>query len=161
MTKILFLDYDGVLHPFDVYATGGGGEPELHCDDKSLKLFCWAPTLESILDDIDPQGSIQIVLSTTWAQKTHWTSARNYLPEFLRSRVIGGTHPALVPRGVQIELYVVDYRIPDGCWIAIDDDDYRWPAQHLDKLVICNPDVGLSNEKTQQELRQKLERLMR
>lgn len=159
--KILFLDYDGVLHPFDVYATGGYAEPELHCKDKSLKLFCWAPILEQLIDDVDPHGRIKIVLSTTWAQKTHWTSARNYLPEFLRSRVVGGTHPALVPRGVQIELHTIDYRIDDSSWIAIDDDAYNWPIQHLDKLVRCDPDVGLSSIEVQQELRLKLERILK
>lgn len=158
--KTLFLDFDGVLHPYDVYATGGG-EPELQCEDKSLALFCWAPTLEAILDDIYPAGRIKIVLSTTWAQRTHWTLARNRLPDSLKSRVVGGTHPAPVARGIQIELHAIDYRIPDDSWIALDDDTYNWPPQHLDKLVRCNPHLGISCLKVQKELREKLERLLK
>jgi hypothetical protein len=161
MKKTLFLDYDGVLHPYDVYATGGDGEPELHCEDKSLALFCFAPILEAILDDIDPAGRIKIVLSTTWAQRTHWTLARNHLPDSLKNRVVSATHPAPVARGIQIELHAMDFGIPDDSWTAIDDDNYGWPVQHLDKLVKCNPHLGISCPKTQKELREKLERLLK
>lgn len=149
--KTLFLDFDGVLHPYDAAA-------ERDLDEANL--FCWAKIIEAILDDIDNAGRIKIVLSTTWAQRSHWTLARNYLPESLKNRVVGGTHPAPVARGVQIELHAMDYRIPETDWIAIDDDDYNWPTQHLDKLVKCNPHLGISYPKTQQELREKLERLL-
>lgn len=157
--KTLFLDYDGVLHPYNVWAKNG--EFELQCEDKSLTLFCYAPILEAIIDDIDPHGLVSITLSTTWAQRLHWTTARNYLPESLKNRVVAGVHHYPLARGLQIETYCLDYRIPDDSWIAIDDDDYNWPPQNLDKLVKCDPDVGLSCIKTQQELRRKLEALLR
>lgn len=150
--KTLFLDYDGVLHPYDATAERDLDEAE---------LFCWAPILEAIIDDVDPAGRIKIFLSTTWAQRTHWTLARNHLPDSLRSRVIGGTHSAPVARGIQIELHAMDYGIPDDSWIAIDDDAYNWPPQHLDKLVKANPHIGFSCPKLQQELRQKLEALLK
>lgn len=120
------MDFDGVLHPYDESA-------EQDLDE--AKLFCWAPILEEILGDIDPAGRIKIVLSTTWAQRTHWTAAKNYLPAGLKSRVIGGTTYAPVSRGIQIELHTMDYGIPDDPWIASDDDDYNCQKQHLDKLI--------------------------
>ena len=156
MTKILFLDYDGVLHPFNET-----GESLQLQREEPVALFSFAPTLEALLDDVDPAGQIAIVLSTTWAQRTHWTSARNYLPESLKNRVTGGTHPAPVARGIQIELHAIDYGIPDTDWIAIDDDDYGFPTQHVGRLVKCNPHIGISCPKTQQELREKLERLLK
>ena len=156
--SILYVDYDGVLHPFSVYAQGETFE--LHWHDKSVKLFCWAPIIEAIMDDIDPHGRIKIVLSTTWAQRMHWTSAKSYLPESLQQRVISSTTWAHVARGVQIALHAIDYRIADDCWVAIDDDSYKWPIEHLDKLVLTDPELGLSCKKTQLELRKKLEKLL-
>lgn len=41
-------------------------------------------------------------------------------------------------------------------WIAIDDDpDFSWPMRD-DRLVRCDPNVGLGSEQTQLELRAKL-----
>lgn len=157
LKKTLYLDYDGVLHPFDENADSLQRQSE----DTEANLFCWAPILEAILDDIDPVGEIAIVLSTTWAQRTHWTLARNHLPNSLRSRVIGGTHPAPVARGIQIELHAMDFGISDTDWIAIDDDDYNWPTQHVERLIKCSPHIGLSCKKTQQELLKKLEVLLK
>jgi hypothetical protein len=67
---------------------------------------------------------------------------------------------APVSRGVQIELHAMDYRIPDDCWIAIDDDHYKWSVQNLDKLIRTDPELGLSCRKTQALLIEKLERLL-
>lgn len=156
--KTLFLDYDGVLHPYSVYCVGEAFE--LYCEDKSVQMFCWAPILEGILDDLDPHGRIKIVLSTTWAQRLHWSVAKKYLPESLQQRVVGGTTWAPVARGIQVQLHTMDYRIPDNCWLAIDDDDYKWPKEHLDKLVRTDEELGLSCKKTQAILREKLERLL-
>lgn len=156
--KTLFLDYDGVLHPYNVWAKNG--EFELQHENKSLTLFCFAPILEAIIDDVDSAGRISIVLSTTWSHSLDWRAAVKYLPEGLQQRVVGCTHPAPAARGVQVVLYAMDCRLKDDSWIALDDNDYNWPPQHLDKLIICEPDVGLSCKKTQQELRRKLEELL-
>ena len=110
--KILFLDFDGVLHPFNV-RFNEDLELALECDDKSLSLFCWAPLLESILNDVDPEGSIKIVLSTTWAHRFGWEESAKRLTPALQSRVIGGTIGYNWPRGSQIYKYVEDLNIAD------------------------------------------------
>ena len=156
--KVLFLDFDGVLHPFSVYAVGN--DFELHWEDKTIELFCWAPILDSMLNAIDVHGQIKIVLSTSWGHRLGWREAAKHLPEGLQLRVVGGTYPAPLARGNQVELHAMDYEIADADWIAIDDDDFHWPTQHLEKLVKSDPELGLSCEQLQAHLRKKLENLL-
>ena len=157
--KILFLDFDGVLHPFNV-RFNEDLELALECDDKSLSLFCWAPILESILDDVDPESHIKIVLSTTWAHRYGWEVAACRLTPALQSRVVGGTIGYNRPRGLQIQKYVEEINIADHEWLAIDDDDYLWPTQLLDQLIKTDENLGLLEKSTQQLLRIKLKELL-
>ena len=157
--KILFLDFDGVLHPFNV-RFNEDLELTLECDDKSLFLFCWTPLLESILDDVDPEGNIKIVLSTTWAHRDGWKEAAKRLTTGLQSRVVGGTVGYNRPRGLQIKKYVEDMNIADQEWLAIDDDDYMWPTHLLDQLIKTDGNLGLSEISTQKLLRIKLKELL-
>jgi len=155
--KILYLDFDGVLHPSDVWMIDN--QPTLqYPDDPSLKLFCWASTLETILDDIDPQGLIKIVLSTTWAHRFGFERASENLPESLRSRVVSCTEGFPAPRITQITVHAEDNQISN--WVALD-DDFGSAEQHQNRLVRCNGSLGISSIKTQQELRLKLERLLK
>lgn len=156
---ILYLDFDGVLHPSEVWMIDE--RPVLQFkDNPSLTLFCWAPILEAILDDVDPNGYINIVLSTTWGQKFGWQKASEYLPDNLKSRVIGKTSHSDRPRGVQIAQHA-KYHIGGQDWLAIDDMYQSWPVEHLDKLIKCDESLGISSIKTQQELRLKLDGLLK
>ncbi len=147
-----------MLHPASVWFNHG--EIQLDCEDETLFLFCWAPILESILDDEDPQGKIGIVLSTTWGHRFGWKVASNRLTPGLKARVKGGTTGYPQPRGVQIEMYAEDARIDHKDWIALDDDDYRWPERHQDKFIRTDPNLGLLEKSTQQHLRLKLRELL-
>ena len=161
MSKILFLDYDGVLHPG--HGWFANGEFQLVNDDEydeSLSLFCWVPILEKILYEVDPERQIDIVLSTSWGHSTNWRDAAKRLSPALQSRVIGGTTGYPQPRGRQIEMYIEDMRLGDSHWIALDDDDYFWPPRILDKLVHADRGLGLSEEAVQQQLRDKLKELL-
>lgn len=151
---ILFLDYDGVLHPADVeLVRHESHEPYVEMMKRGYTLFCWVGELERILDDEDPHGRIKIILSTSWGY--HFgLEARRYLPESLKSRVIGKMDHSLLPRG---EL-IVKHARKNGIehWIALDDDRYRWPYDYQDQLVYCDSDTGISEQKVQNELRSKL-----
>ena len=81
--SILFLDFDGVLHPDAVYLTRRG--VELRAEGE---LFMWAPILEKLLAEC-PQ--IQVVLSTSWARNLGFREAKKRLPESVQARVIGAT----------------------------------------------------------------------
>lgn len=162
MKKILFLDYDGVLHPGNIWFVNGEFQliQDEYDQDESLSLFCWAPILEKILCEVDPEGQIDIVLSTSWSHRTGWRDASKRLPHELQKRVLGGTTGYQQPRGRQIEMYVEDMRLDNSHWIALDDDDYFWPERILHKLVRTDKELGISEASVQQQLRVRLEELL-
>jgi len=149
---ILFLDYDGVLHPDAAYLVRG--RPELRADGE---LFMWAGHLVDVLASA-PQ--IRIVLSTSWALELRFARARDYLPAELRQRVIGATwHSGMSTddehrplgrdtwwdsstRYQQIRRYVDRAGLTD--WIAVDDQPTGWAESDRDKLVVTDSNLGLS-----------------
>lgn len=155
---ILFLDFDGVLHPDNVrLAQYGYSEPLMPLMmAPGFELFCWTDTLAAILDDEDPQGRVKIVLSTSWVN--HFPYAAEYLPASLRDRVIGEMKHGNLARGALVvrhaELNTLDR------WIALDDDGQDWPEEHLHRLVRCDGKLGLSELGVQRQLREKLRDLI-
>lgn len=120
---ILFLDFDGVLHPDAAYLYGK--TPRLNADGE---LFMWANLLVEALAD---QPNVRIVLSTSWVRLLSFKRARDYLPPVLRARVIGGTwHSAAdrweweqMTRHQQIRRYVNRNSVSN--WLALDDDNEK------------------------------------
>ena len=139
---ILFLDFDGVLHPSDVYLKKG--RPVLDGDGE---LFMWIPQLIEVLT---PYPNVKIVLSTNWVRVRGFTRVRRALPEVLRERVIGATwHSAIAiwydkaTRFQQIERYVGRANVQQ--WLAIDDlheHSENWNASYEAHLVKTNPQLG-------------------
>ena len=154
---MLYLDYDGVLHPSEVYLIDG--EPKLQLyNDQDLTLFCWAPILQSILDDLDPAGRVRIVLSTSWVRVLGYERALASLPEGLRQRVIGRVRINLLnefPRGVTVADDAAHREIEH--WLAIDDDAWGWPVEHRHRLIHTSGGEGIGCSKAQDDLRKKLE----
>ncbi|MDH1728195.1 HAD domain-containing protein [Pseudomonas chengduensis] len=146
-SKVLFLDFDGVLHPDAVFRTRKG--PQLRGEGH---LFMWVPLLAQALKDL-PQ--VTVVLSTTWVRHLGFQRARSYLPEAIQDRVIGATwHSAMArnwtdqnwwdaaSRYEQICRYAARASLTD--WVAIDDDTAGWPLEALNRLVPCDGELGLS-----------------
>ncbi|MBI6814935.1 hypothetical protein YA0032_28015 [Pseudomonas amygdali] len=77
---VLFLDFDGVLHPDAVYLSSSG--PILRDEGE---LFMWAPNLENVLEQFP---SVSLVLSTSWVRHLGFKRAKNYLSTALSSRVV-------------------------------------------------------------------------
>lgn len=71
MKRLLFLDFDGVLHPDAVYRTRRG--VELRAEGK---LFMWAPRLVEALAE---HPDVSIVLSTSWVRNIGFQRARKAL----------------------------------------------------------------------------------
>ncbi|WP_340527051.1 HAD domain-containing protein [Cupriavidus necator] len=165
---ILFLDFDGVLHPDAVYLVNG--RPQLRAEGS---LFMWAPILEA---NLDPYPQVQIVLSTSWVRVLKsFTRTRAYLPAALQARVIGATwHSAMarhhegahrveaswfseLSRYAQIARYIARAGLRAEHWLAIDDDSEEWPAELRDHLVETDGALGLASASAQLELAQRLE----
>ncbi|MBC8750179.1 hypothetical protein OKW43_005804 [Paraburkholderia sp. WC7.3g] len=155
---ILYLDFDGVLHPENVLMRPGKG-PFIESPD-GHKLFEHCELLEKVLL---PYPGVKIVLSTSWVRvyKSVARVARKLTPE-LRARVVGATyHEAMdpesfkqAPRGIQIWSDVLRRQPTD--WIAVDDDYLHWPTWCRDKLVRTHEVRGISPPVVLAELRAKL-----
>jgi hypothetical protein len=161
--KILYLDFDGVLHPDAVYLVKG--QPVLKRD--GLSLFEWAPLLESVLGEFP---DVSIVLSTSWVRAKGFSYARDWLTPALAARVIGATWHSQMSndfednqrfdfgtRHQQIRLDA--HRRGLKRWVAIDDDTRAWPEKDLPWLVVCDSDLGLAEPGKLDDLRAKLSAL--
>ena len=157
MTRLLFLDFDGVLHPDAVYLTSRVVELRA-----AGELFMWAPLLVEVLA---PHQDLRIVLSTSWARNLGFHRARSVL----QARVVGANwHSAtgkgwpdfipwdMEPRFEQIQSYLSRLSAP-ASWIAIDDDDRGWADADRGRLILTDPNKGLSAPETLAQLAQKLE----
>lgn len=154
---VLFLDYDGVMHPDAAFRTKRG--IELRAPGS---LMMYAGILQNILSDF-PQ--VKISLSTSWVPLLGYRRARDALPEDLQRRTISATWHSQM-RYASREGYDLFTRYEQicgaatragiACWLAIDDDPwFSWPASD-ERLVKCDPDEGLGSESTQFDLRAKL-----
>ena len=155
--KVLYLDYDGVLHHENVLRHPRRGiylaaPPE-------FTLFQHAALLEQLLV---PHPDINIVLSTSWVRALRFSHALKRLTPGLRQRVIGATYHshmheaafAMLPRGVQI-LDDAERRGPAD-WLALDDDGDGWPEEHRHRLVLTDARLGLGAPNMSAELARKL-----
>ena len=159
-THVLYLDFDTVLHPGEVFRTMKRG---IHLRGRpGHKLFESAPILTALLD---PHPDVRIILSTSWVRTVGFNESKERLPMELQRRVAGATwHSEMrqdewkaLTRYQQIQAHATRHELTR--WIAIDDDDMGWPDVARDRLVRCHGDLGLSNPKTQQELAEKLKLL--
>lgn len=150
---VLFLDFDGVLHPDATYLVRG--RPILRADGH---LFMWADRLVALLA---AYPDVKIVLSTSLARDLGFSRARGYLPFELQRRVVGATWHSSMSRNVdgfkkavtwwdnvsryeQIRRWVDRAGIQN--WMAIDDQPTGWDAAELNKLVQTDSKIGLSDE---------------
>ena len=158
--KIVYLDYDGVLHHTDVYWSKDIGF-YLRAPDR-YKLFQHVSLLEELLA---PYPSISIVLSTSWVLSPHsgFEDARVRLTPALQERVIDCTHwdehanPfAVIPRGLQVTRDVKQ-RQPSK-WLAIDDDEDGWDVSRSN-LVLSHQYNGIADKDVLVELKRQLAKL--
>lgn len=157
-TPALFLDYDGVLHPDLVSLTPKGYE--LLCPGH---LMMHAGILAEILEDFP---SVSLHLSTSWVRFIGLRRACDALPTALRDRVLSATWQSRMSpqsratydaqsRFEQIQSATT--RLGIGRWLAIDADPlHSWPFAD-DRLIRCNPALGLGEVRTQMALWDKLD----
>lgn len=157
---VLFLDYDGVLHPNEVYLERG--RPVLRTEGE---LFMWLPPL---IDLLKSYPHVQIVLSTSWSRVFGFDRAKRALPESLIERVIGATwHSKMgkcpysgmrlpvswwdeATRFEQIMRYVERARLVR--WVAVDDQGESWSPTYADHLLLIDPNVGIADPRALSQL---------
>lgn len=133
---VLFLDFDGVLHP----------DP---CRDRA-RMFEHAPRLAAALARF---ADMEIVLSTAWRTQHAPAALAAQLPPGLRERVVGATScfheiecaPALVPYRRQAECqHWIDRRRPGAPWFALDDRSEQFEP-YCDRLIPTDSRIGLDD----------------
>lgn len=154
--RILFLDYDGCLHPADVRVDMLAG---LCTDAPGHTVFEHAELLVQLLA---PHPDWLIVLSTTWAFRYGTERARAFLPPELQKRVIGCTCDYAGPgferlaRGAQVA-NDVKARAPRD-WVAIDDDARGWPRAAKGRFVQSDAVEGIAAPVVREQLAAALSR---
>ena len=162
---ILYLDFDGVLHNYEVYLD--------HRNRPYLRgmgeLFEHNARLEQVLD---PYPQVKIVLSTSWVRTKGFSHSCKRLPLSLRQRVVGATwHSRMqrddewldwwIHRSSRYEQILRDVtrRQPED-WMALDDDVRGWPAQATNHLIACDSELGLGGHAARLALEHRLARRM-
>lgn len=135
---ILFLDFDGVLHPDPCYDAG--------------QLFVHAPKLAATLE---PFAQLRVVLSTSWRSSKELALLLEPLPASLGQRVVGVTPnvssfsppPKLRPYRRQAECtrWLELNGGVDQDWLAIDDRP-AWFVPHCEQLIVCHSQRGFNDE---------------
>ncbi|WP_405045766.1 HAD domain-containing protein [Pseudomonas aeruginosa] len=160
---VLFLDFDGPLHPDAVFRTRHA--MELRAPGQ---LFMHAPLLVEILK-VFPE--VKISLSTSWSRTLGFRRARACLPTELQTRTVSSTWHSRMPRwplqgydtATRFEQIGAAVRTAGLTrWVALDDDPLSsWPdtGPEREHLVLCDSVAGLAEPRIQQELTQKLQAL--
>jgi len=124
--KLLFLDFDGVLHPSHF----AGESP-----------FTRANLLEETLALFSPK----IVVSSSWRFTHNLEKLQKTVPTFISSLIVGATGAAVIgkhPRFTEIQNYLQSYGSAD--WKALDDSYWEFPNP-CSRLIRCNPNTGIAD----------------
>lgn len=136
---ILFLDFDGVLHPeYDGMAV-----------PKEV-AFCHLPRFEAIMRDFP---AVEIVISSMWRYYFPLESLRERFSEDIRARIIGTTplvereEDKYLParREGEILQWLAENARQDQDWIAIDDATWQFPT-HRSRVIGCVHFKGFDDE---------------
>jgi len=143
---VLFLDFDGVLHP--------DGEAALDENFRLLpnaNLFCWLKILNEILE---PHPDVQIVVSSDWRRLFDDENLVRLLGP-LGGRFAGVVETLESPRSQEILGEAARRSIER--WVALDDHASVHEAAKEDcRFIACDPRLGVSNPETQKALSKRL-----
>lgn len=126
MKRVLFLDFDGVLHPTSGYISS----PFVHADSLAT---CLQP------------HDCSVVISSSWRFQYSLQELKTMLPSELSQRVMGATgapHIGRYARYREILHYLeCNYLREQISWRTLDDCAWEFPS-NLKQLILCNPNEG-------------------
>lgn len=133
---LVFLDFDGVLHPHP-------------CTDADH--FCWMDNLENVLFQFP---NMEIVISSSWREHYSLNSLKNLFSSSIRNK-ISDTTPVIYDksysdgdREAEILLWLKQHNRPHEHWIAIDDSLNLFNL-YVHHVFECDPMIGLDGPNTQ------------
>lgn len=127
---LIFLDFDGVLHP----------------RSPGKNLFCNLPRLEAVLREFD---FVEVVITSTWREDMSREQLRELFSPDLRFRIIDVTPVVEIefpagPHGTreqEIRLYLEQSGDKDRPWLALD-DEYLLFHPDCQNLITCPAACG-------------------
>ena len=136
---ILFLDFDGVLHP----------EYEAQAVPADI-AFCHLPRFEAVMRDY---SQVEIVISSTWREQFPLAALQARFSPDIAARIIGTT-PIItrmdgkyVPARREGEILgwlAAAGRAQDGPWLALDDAAWQFKL-HRSRLIACVRHIGFDD----------------
>ena len=125
MKRLLFLDFDGVLHP-----ASGDSVPE----------FSKAPALADAMQGF----ACNVVISSTWRFHYGLDEVKDFLPAGIADRVVGVTGDDPRSRFARHDSILAWLARSDPVdWRALDDAQAEF--RETSHLIACSPDVGLED----------------
>lgn len=125
MTKLIFLDIDGVLNHEESYRSG-------HCKyDLTHGYQKFDPTSKQLLNQLINQTNADIVISSTWRSDGLERMQEIWELEQMSGKIVGITphlhiqHYGSAPRGCEIEKYLKDI----GCY------HINWSKEEQQKVI--------------------------
>jgi hypothetical protein len=141
MSKLIFTDIDGVLHPFGtVRQVVVGDEWQITGEG----LFRWAPLLWELIAPHD----IRLVVHSSWRYNFSLDELRAWFPEPMQARIADVTR--LAGRHESIVDYLADNRAED--FIVLDDEVAQFPEEWA-PLVACDSETGISDPDVLNQIR--------
>lgn len=122
---LLFLDFDGVLHPYESGHT-------------RIDMFGKLSLLEWILRDLT---NVEVVVSSSWGKNHSLSELKECFSPDVRSRVIGSIKQHTDSRRADVLKYLQTRGEIDAIWIAVDDMAFYEPT---DPIVWTNHKTGLT-----------------
>jgi hypothetical protein len=164
---LLYLDFDGVLHPESVYVNSRQGIHLRDAPGRNLFENC-----QLLIEELARYPHVKVVLSTSWVRSIGFDRARGRLPLPLQARCIGATYHSrfhqpgredgarsLRPAPLRGEEVMADVqRRRPHKWLALDDTDEGWPDEERNNLILTHPFYGISAPTVRQALHAELGR---
>lgn len=155
---ILFLDFDGTLHPLWSY---GAGQRTNVARAYEGPWLTEAATLARLLAPYSP--NLEVVISSLWARRLTLEELRALLPSDLRGLVRDAIwtpddkSPLPIGKFAPIQAWLQRSGRQQE-WIALDDDNRNWPEDQLHRLVWANG--TLANSDVQRNLTRRLNHVL-
>lgn len=125
--KIVFLDFDGVLH------------------GATTQIFGNIPHFETFFQQKE-FADFQVVISSTWRRGKDMAGLRQHFSPDFAPRIIGKT-PFLTgfgTREAECLAWLAENGCPDALWIALDDIAAFFP-EHREHLYLCDARYGFTS----------------
>ncbi|WP_176079549.1 HAD domain-containing protein [Paraburkholderia tropica] len=153
----IYLNFDGVLHPDQVFYEKGCIPSLLTPGHSALE---YAKFLASALDDYD---DIAIVLNTWWTFYLGLDACKNLLPATLASRIIGTTirhidnYETMPCRHEAAECHIA--RSSSQASMILDHNHARYRRDLHPNLLLLDPSEGLGSRAARRSLERRLRHL--